>query len=197
MKTRKSNRNKTDVAPILPPVVITDIGELEKICAEPVIVDLVVRGKPVRFTGRRLKPMEAREVQLLMTRALPPLKKIEDPKDPKAGELGYDLSSPDYQKNKREWETRGRALAIWMCFPCFQERAKQEASMPLPAAPTPDRPMPVLQGTKIPGNTEEIWKWMEARQLDDDVLEALFDSLTVAEVGAYMGFTSDNSSPKS
>lgn len=191
MKPKNRNRPAkagTPNPPMAEPIAITDIAALEKICAEPIVLELVVRGTPVRFTGRRLKPAEAHEVQLIIERALPPRKKEGDKEEV------YDFSDPDYLRSKREQQSKGRAFAVWMAFPCFRERALQELTAPLPAHPGAPQP-PVLQG-KVPQNVDEIWKWVSARQLDDDILEALYGSLIRAEVG-YLGFTSDNSSPKS
>ena len=56
------------------PVEITELSQLEKLShGEPIVVELQIRNQLVRLVGRRLKPAEAKEVKLLIERALPPI----------------------------------------------------------------------------------------------------------------------------
>ena len=72
---KRTEKTETQHEPRFPPVMeLTELSQLEKIShGEPLLVDVVVRGQPVRFVGRRLKVGETKEVKLLLERALPPL----------------------------------------------------------------------------------------------------------------------------
>src|SRR5437879_1346485 len=60
-------------ADVRKPVKVTDLAMAEGVCAEPIVVSAVVRGRLMEFEGRRLRPKEVKEVQLLLNQALPPI----------------------------------------------------------------------------------------------------------------------------
>jgi hypothetical protein len=143
------------------------------------VAGVLAHSRPgVSFHGPTLKPAEARQVQLLIEKALPPIVR-EEGKEPR-----YDLENKDYLKSKEDYRRQARALALWLGFPCFRFQAGIEAKVQTPPP-------------KVPEGPELIAAWIESRQLEDDTLEALFQSLMRSEVESYLGFTSGNSSPKS
>lgn len=158
---------------------VTDLSVLESFCAEPLTVTSIVRGKPFVFTGRRLKPAEARQVQELLEKALPPVihKEGEQPH--------YDFTDADYKKAHETYRRQARALAIWFGFPCFEHQYWKEDK--------------TRGGTVTPlqPNVERVAEWLEGRPLEQDTLEGLFEALVKDEVQNYLGFISGNSSLKS
>jgi hypothetical protein len=55
-------------------VAITFLSQLEQLSnGAPVVVVVAIRGTPVQFTGRRLKPQESKEVKILLESAMPPI----------------------------------------------------------------------------------------------------------------------------
>lgn len=56
------------------------------------LVDVKLRGQMVRFTGRRVKPVESKEIKLLLEAALLPLL----PPEKEGGQVRYDPRDPGY-----------------------------------------------------------------------------------------------------
>src|SRR5258707_9707133 len=156
----------------LPPTEITDLSQLEKLShGAPIICDIIVRGQPVRLVGRRLKPVETKEVKLLLERALPPVLPPE-----KEGESArYDFRDPGFLKTSEEERRIARALAVYTAFPIFRQALEALANGP--------------QGGPI--DQDRIVQFIENREIEDDVLEVLFGRIIerVVSVPAYVGFS--------
>lgn len=159
---------------------VTDLAALELLNAEAVVCDVLVKGNPYRFTGRRLVPAESKEVKLLLNRALPPLVAGEG----EGAEPVYDFGNEEYQNKKEDNRRRARALVLWRCFPVFRERAEKAV---------------LSSGLKPPVTTEEVCEFVEHLNLDDDILEALWRSATsdIADTQKFVNFILGNSSPQS
>lgn len=167
----KKNAKSPGAAGALPVIEITDLAELEKLTvAEPVVVEVEMSGRKIRLTGRRLRPFEVKEVQLLLERALPPMLPGKDGEPER-----MDLRDPKYLEEKETCKREARALAIHMGFPVFKEALAR-------------------QGGVI--DKARIVEFIEHRDIDDDHLMALFMALTERRVEAarFVGFTSGNSS---
>ncbi len=161
--------------PVPPPaaVEITDLSQLEKLShGEPIIADVIVRGQPVRLVGRRLKPSETKEVRLLLERALPPML----PPEKEGDSARYDFRNPAYLTESEDNRRQARALAIYSAFPVFRAALEKEGG-------------PVDRG--------RIIQFIENRELDDDILDILFNLVTerVAGIAPHLGFSSGSSSP--
>lgn len=165
-------RKKDDApsAPKPPPPeakAVTDLGMLEALSS--IRVEVVVAGQAFVFEGRRLKPAQSKEVQLLLQSALPPVIGTDEDKEPR-----YDFSNLEYRRAQEENKRKARALALWEGFPVF--RARAVAAQP-------------------PKTADEIQAFIEGMDVDDDVLETLFRALTARTVTAgYVGFTSGSNS---
>ena len=169
----------TQVKPTMeskPVILVTDLDAIQKQHAEPIGAVINVGGQPYRFEGRRLRPEEDREIAELLQSALPKRIPATEPGKPDA----YDYADPEYQKSKSSYERQARALAIWKGFPVFRAEYNKQPS----ANPNPDR--------------GEIQKFIESREMPDEVLEGLYGALTVSLVSVqeYTGFISGSSSPK-
>ena len=171
-------KTKLSPAPKAPPIPATvEVTSLDQIQAhhrEPIGITVNVCGTPYKFKGRRLLPYEDRQIADLLHRALP--KRI-------AGEAGgedrYDFEDPDYQRIKKDFERKARALALWLGFPVFAAEAAAKG--------------------KNPKDQGEICDFIESREMDEEVLEALYGALVLNTVSVqeFTGFTSGSSSPTS
>lgn len=160
-------KHKTTTRKLLPPVEITELSQLEKLShGEPIIARIVVRGQPVKLVGRRLKPAETKEVQLLLERCLPPLLPPEKEGEP----ARYDFRNPKYLEEKEEHRRMARALAIYSAFPVFKQALEKEGG---------------------PTDRDRIVRFIEEREIEDDILEELFRLITerIAGVAAHLGFS--------
>ena len=148
------------------PLEITELSQLEKLShGEPIVVEIEIRGKPARLTGRRLKPAESKEIKLLLERALPPVL----PPEKEGGQPRYDFRDPNYLRSAEEDRRTARALAVYSAFPIFKQ---------------------ALEATGVAVDTRTIVEFIENREMDDDILEALFARVTERIVGIapYVGF---------
>jgi hypothetical protein len=147
-------------------VEITELSQLERIShGAPLIVDVPIRGKVVRLTGRRLKPAENVEIKLLLERALPPLL----PPEKEGEQPRYDFRDPGYLKSAEENRRSARALAIYSAFPVFKAALEKEGG---------------------PIDSGRIVQFIENRDIEDDALEVLFNAVIERVVGApYVGFS--------
>lgn len=153
--------------PTRPPVEITELSQLEKIShGEPIICDVIVRGQPVRLVGRRLKPLETKEIKLLLDEALPPLL----PPEKEGAPARYDFRDPGYLKRSEDNRRIARALALYSAFPVFRAALEKEGG---------------------PVDCNRIVQFIENRELEDDVLELLFERVIERVVGLapYVGFS--------
>jgi hypothetical protein len=149
-----------------PPLEITELSQLEKLShGEPIIVDLQIRKATVRLIGRRLKPSESKEVKLLLERALPPVL----PAEREGGQPRYDFRDPNYLRSAEEDRRVARALAIYSAFPIFKQALQKE-------------------GEAL--DNKRIVEFIEGREMDDDILDLLFNRVTERIVGVapYVGF---------
>src|SRR5438445_59902 len=112
MKIKKENTAAEDTQPrsangvAVKYIEVGDLEALQSAFREPVVCDILVNGKGLRITGRRLKPREARIVQDWLHRALPPIKKEEGKED------SYDLTDADYLQRREDCRGKARALAL-------------------------------------------------------------------------------------
>jgi hypothetical protein len=149
------------------PTAITSLSQLEQLSnGAPVVVDVTLRGQLVQFTGRRLKPVESKEVKLLLEEALPPILPPEKEGEP----VRYDYRDPGYLRRVEENRRRARALALHAAFPLFREG---------------------LAATGEPVDEKRIVEFIESRELDDDVLDVLFKAVVerVVNASALVGFS--------
>jgi hypothetical protein len=93
---------------------------------------------------------------------LPPEKEGEPPR--------YDFRDPKYLQVSEENRRMARALAIYSAFPVFREALEKEGG---------------------PIDRDRIVAFIEGRDLEDDVLEVLFDLVTerIVGVGPHLGFS--------
>ena len=153
--------------PAAPPVAITSLSQLEQLShGAPVIVDVPLRGQVVRFTGRRLRPVESKEVKILLESALPPLV----PSTKEGEPVRYDYRDAGYLRRVEENRRRARALALHAAFPVFAE-----------AQPPGIGPV----------DADRIVERIETCNVDDDVLETLFRKVIerVVDASALVGFS--------
>ncbi|MDE2105975.1 MAG: hypothetical protein KGL39_52620 [Patescibacteria group bacterium] len=164
---------------------VTDLAALEALHAEPVVCDVLVKGNPFRFTGRRLVPAESNEVKLLLERAMPPLV----PGEKEGDEPRYDFRDAGYRETKEKYRRQARALCLWLAFPVFKERAGKADTSPQPSP----------QGGEGVKTKDQIADFIEHLALDDDVLEVLFRTVTsdIADTQKFVNFILGNSSPQS
>jgi len=156
------------------PLAVTSLSQLEQLSnGAPVIVDATLRGQLVRFTGRRLKPVESKEVSLLLEESLPPMLPPEKEGEP----VRYDYRNPQFLRQVEENRRKARALALHASFPLFAEALKAEDG---------------------PVDAARIVAMVEGAALDDDVLDLLFKAVIerVVEAAAYVGFSSGSSFPR-
>ncbi len=148
------------------PLAITSLSQLEQLSnGAPVIVNVRLRGQLVQFTGRRLKPAESKEIKILLESALPPIL----PPDKEGQSARYDYRNPGYLRAVEENKRKARALALHAAYPIFSE---------------------ALAATGRPVDENRIADFIESRDLDDDVLEVLFNAVTGRVVdAAAMGFS--------
>ena len=161
MKTPSKPKPEIAVPPA-PPKAVTNLSQLEQLSnGAPLIVDLKIRDQVVRFTERRLKPVESKEVKLILERALPPIL----PPEKEGMPARYDYRDPGYLRRLEEDKRQARALALHTAFPLFAEALAQEA---------PNDPV----------DAQRICQFIESRSLDDDILEALFARVYERQVDA-------------
>ena len=194
------------------PILVTDLRKIEAEHREAVLVDVFLGGKCFRFEGRRLIPAEANRVKQLLQQALPPL----IPGAKEGDEARYDFQAPAYQEQHESQRRKGRALALWLGYPCFKAEAERmlQAGVHSPEStvqsreemgaehPTSNIQHPtsnVLKLEKMPETVEEITGFIEHRELEDDVVQSLYLALMQqpVEVQTYVNFTYGNGSPKS
>lgn len=142
--------------------VIGDLSELEAIHAEPLTVLYRARGHWIKIEGRLLKPSELAPVRVLMDKAMPPMLPAENPGDPPR----YDFRNENYLNEASACRRKARAIALYAAFPIFRK------------------------GKENLTNQEEILKHVENLNVDDGMLDVLFDRLTRddKEVPHYVGF---------
>jgi hypothetical protein len=186
------------------PIIVTDLRAIEAAHREAVLVDVFLGGRCFRFEGRRLIPSEANRVKQLLQLALPPMippaKEGEEPR--------YDFENADYAERHERCRRNGRALALWLGYPCFKAEAerllgesreqKEESKKEAAGAPevahftgrVPER---------VPETVEEIAAFIESRALEDDAVQGLYLALMErpVEVQAYVNFTSGSGFQKS
>ena len=106
------------------------------------------------------------QVKLLLEQAMPPLL----PPETEGGEVRYDYRNPGYLTQVETNRRQARALALHASFPIFAE---------------------ALAATGEPVDAERIATFIESRDLDDDVLEALFRAAVerLVEVQPHVGFS--------
>jgi hypothetical protein len=164
-----------------PAQVVTSLAGIEAWHKEPIGVEVALGDQPFKLTGRRLLPVEERQIKELLERALPPRL---------AGEPGaedrYDLMDEGYRSRKEECRRTARALALWWGFPVFASDFKVQNQV-------------AHLGTTKPEDLKQILDFIESRNLPDQVLEVLFGALTlpVTSVVEFTGFISGSNSPKS
>jgi len=154
-------------------IAITELSALEALShGEPLVCELVVRQQIIQVVGRRLKPSETMEVQLLAERALPPIIPAQfDAAGKETTPERYDLRDAGYLQAKEVNRREARALALYSAFPIFKTALEKEAA-----------DAPIDRG--------RIVKFIESRELEDDVLEELFRRVTERTVFArHVGFT--------
>ncbi|HVM48393.1 MAG TPA: hypothetical protein VMU04_10215 [Candidatus Acidoferrum sp.] len=165
----KKSRARGDARPprAMPePVAITSLSQLETLSnGAPVIVDVKLAGQFVRFTGRRLKPVEAKEIKLLLDASMPPML----PPEKEGMPMRYDYRDPGYLRKVEENRRKARALALHTAYPIFREAMASEDG---------------------PVDENRIVQFVEGRNVDDDVLEVLFKKVIepVVEVQALASF---------
>lgn len=154
--------------PHLPtPTDVTSLSQLEQLSnGAPVIVEVKLREQMVRFRGRRLKPIESKEIKLLLEAALPPLL----PPEKEGGQVRYDYRDPGYLRKVEENRRKARALALHAAYPIFKEG---------------------LDAAGGPVDENRIAEFMESRNLDDDVLDVLFKAVIerVVDAASLVGFS--------
>ncbi len=163
----KHETKATTPPPAQAPAEVTSLSQLEQLSnGAPVLVDVNIRGTLVRFTGRRLKPLESKEIKLLLEAALPPLLPPEKEGEP----VRYDYRDPGYLRKVEENRRRARALALHAAFPMFREALSADGG---------------------PVDENRIVAFIEGRDLDDDVLDLLFNAVIerVVEATAHVGFS--------
>jgi hypothetical protein len=166
---------KQKAAARLPILEVAQLSDLEQLSvAEPIQVEVEMFGRRVRIVGRRLKPSETKEIQLLLERALPPALpgKGDEPDR-------FDLRDPAYLEAKETHRRQARALAIYQAYPAFKQGYDAQAA---------------TEGGQT--DAERIMRFIESREVEDDYLEVLFRAVIERKVEAsrYVGFTSGNSS---
>jgi hypothetical protein len=182
MKKKTTPPAPGPTAPAAPTVlVVDDLSALEKLCLEPLACECEYRGRKLRFEGRRLTPAESSQIKLLLEGALPPPLQA----GREGGEPQYDLQDAEYRGRLENSRRKARAVGLWLGFPQFKRLAEKECG--------------AAGAGKMPENGDEILRFVETRQLDDDILDVLFQALTIqlVEQQALVGFTSGSSSPKS
>jgi len=165
-KQKAEIRAGTGMAGAAEPVAVTSVSQLEGLShGAPLVVDVPIHGSLVRFTGRRLKPVETKEIKLLLEQVLPPLL----PPEKEGGPARYDLRDAGYLRRMEENRRQARALALHTAFPIFREALAAE-------------PGPV--------DAARITEFIESRNLDDDILEVLFNRVAerVVDAAALTGF---------
>jgi len=154
--------------PHLPtPMEVSSLSQLEQLSnGAPVVVDVKLRAQMVRFTGRRLKPVESKEIKLLLEAAMPPLL----PPEKEGGQVRYDYRDPGYLRKVEENRRKARALALHAAYPIFKEG---------------------LDAAGGPVDENRIAEFIESRNLDDDVLEVLFKAVIgrVVDAASLVGFS--------
>lgn len=167
---------------------VSELSVLERLShGEPLVVELTMAGAPgepaqaVTVRGRRLKPVETKEIKLLLNSVLPPILPPEKDGEP----ARYDFRDRNYLARLEDARREARALALWTAYPMFEEgwRAGMVAKwhQANPTAP----PMP---GDPIPpeATRKEIVEFIETRDLEDDLLEALFSKVTERTVASEL-----------
>jgi hypothetical protein len=150
------------------PLNVASLAELERLShGTPITATILIRDQPVTLTGRRLKPSETKEIKLLLEKALPPLL----PPEKEGGEGRYDLRDPDYLAAAEGNRRAARALALYSAYPIFREALEKETDGPVDA--------------------DRIVKFIEGRDLEDDILEILFAKVweRVASPAPYLAFS--------
>lgn len=134
------------------------LEELRAICARPVEVQCVVRGQPVRITGRRLRSSEVETLLEMLRSAQPPRLPAETP----GGEERYDLTDAGYLARVRAASANARAFALFRCFPIFSEQAPAELDRRDPAA---------------------LAAWLDESGLEPSLLTLLYETVSAEVVG--------------
>jgi len=171
----KKSKPKAALETAPEPQSVTDLAELETLCSEPVTVVVLLKGKPFRFTGRRLIPAEIKHVNLLLEAALPPMAAGKD------GEAHYDANDPKFLERLEDNRRAARALALWRAFPVFRQEAVK------------------ANHAAVSDELKDVLDFIEHRKLEDDLLQQLFQAVNqrTVDARAYMGFTSGGTSPTS
>ena len=156
MNDPASPPNPTPSPPPAAPV--ATLASLLKICAEPLAMDLQIRGTWLRFVGRRLRPPEVGRLLALLEAALPAALPPEKP----GGETRYDDASPEYLARAEEQYRLARAYALFRGWPLFAEQAPPEL----------DR-----------NDARACADWLDSLDLEVAVLNALFKPLRIEVVG--------------
>ena len=157
-------------APKVERLAVASLSQLEQLSnGRPLNVELTVGGQPIMLTGRRLKPAEVMEVQLLLESALPPMLPTKEGEPER-----YDLRDEGYRRRVEMCRRKARALALVSAFPLFGEKVPIGAPL------------------------EQVVAAVEGANLDDDLLEALFRRVLerVVSVDEYVDFTSGSNSPR-
>jgi hypothetical protein len=163
-RTSKNAERRTAVSP---PQEVTSLSQLEQMSnGAPVIVEVKLREQWVRFTGRRLKPVESKEIKLLLEAALPPLL----PPEKEGGQVRYDYRDPGYLRKVEENRRKARALALHAAYAIFKEG---------------------MAASGEPVDENRIAEFIESRNLDDDVLDVLFKAVIerVVDAASLVGFS--------
>ncbi len=148
-----------------------------------IVVERIAEGSgtPTGLTlvGRRLKPNEMMEVNILLEAALPTELPPEKPGDPPR----YDFRNPDYLRTKIINERKARAYALLTAFPIFGEAFK--------ATPAGAKPHP---------SHEDMLQFIDTLAVEDDLLESAYRQLVKCVITVDFErviFTSGGNSPKS
>ena len=163
-RTSKNAERRTAVSP---PQEVTSLSQLEQMSnGAPVIVEVKLREQWVRFTGRRLKPVESKEIKLLLEAALPPLL----PPEKEGGQVRYEYRDPGYLRKVEENRRKARALALHAAYAIFKEG---------------------MAASGEPVDENRIAEFIESRNLDDDVLDVLFKAVIerVVDAASLVGFS--------
>lgn len=148
-----------DTLPPVPPVVTppaayppATLAGLLELCSRPIALDVVVRDKPLRITGRRLKGAEVEALRELLTAPLAPV-----------GEGGkdHDLADPGYRAKVKAAQAQARAYTLFACYPLFGEQAPAELDRRDPAA---------------------LADWLAQSGLESALLELLYEAVTTEVV---------------